>query len=273
MRNFFRVAAVILIAATGVYLYELTGGEVMPAKQTVQAAVKAVAVSKSPPARIKSRRTIDRSRTMPRRPAGLERTIEARGGSDFPIMMPEQLVRDEATAKRHNLRLRMTDDGYTSVLTLAKYDVVIYGTSRAFRKQEALRAEQKAAQTDANAASDPSDEIRKSPATRHLPPIRRDYAMAFEEADDGRGGSLSFGRYGVDYHIEFYCHDDAEGCIDTAEADAFLTAMFADREEKKAEEPRFRINIGIGGSTTHPSDPSTGGENTNPDIAREGQGQ
>lgn len=73
--------------------------------------------------------------------------------------------------------------------------------------------------------------------------------MSFEEADDGRGGSLSFGRYGVDYHIEFYCHKEAGGCIDKAAADAFLADMFAERKAEKEDEPRFRINIGIGIST------------------------
>lgn len=146
MRDFFRIATVILLVAAGVYIYELTGGEIAPANKTVQVAspVKAVPVSKSPPARIKSERTIDRTRPMPRRPAGLERSVEAKGGSDFPIIMPERLVYDDATAKRHNLRLRVSDDGYTSVLTLPDYDVTIYGTSRAFRKPDVVLAEQKA---------------------------------------------------------------------------------------------------------------------------------
>lgn len=263
MRNFFRVATVILLGAAGVYIYELTGGEIAPAKKTVQVTtpVKAVPVSRSPAARIKSERTIDRTRSMPRRPAGLERTVEAKGGSDFPIIMPERLVRDEATAKHHNLRLRVSDDGYTSVLTLADYDVVIYGTSRAFRKQEVLVAEQKAMQAEAG----PMAAMKKDAVTQYLAPVRGDYKAGFEDADDGRGGSLSFGRYGVDYHIEFYCHDGTEGCIDEASAGAFLADMFAVKETKKKEEPRFRIKIGIGGSTGRSTRDEQSEPNTQPE--------
>ncbi len=254
MRDFFRVATVILLVAAGVYIYELTGGEIAPAKKTVQVAspVKAVLVSKSPPARIKSQRTIDRTRTMPRRPASLERMIEAKGGSDFPVIMPARLVRDEATAKRHNLRLRVSDDGYTSALTLPDYDVVIYGTSKAFRKPNVVLAEQKALKAKASSTA----AIGKNSATYFAPPIRRDYVMGFEEADDGRGGSLSFGRYGVDYHIEFYCHDETESCINAGSAGAFLADMFAEKETEKKDEPRFRINIGIG-SSTRKAEPDT----------------
>lgn len=263
MRDFFRVATVILLVAAGVYIYELTGGEIAPAKKTVQVAspVKAVPVSKSPPARIKSQRTIDRTRTMPRRPASLERRIEAKGGSDFPVIMPARLVRDEATAKRHNLRLRVSDDGYTSALTLPDYDVVIYGTSRVFRKPDVVLAEQKALQAKPGSTA----AIGKDSATYFAPPVRRDYVMGFEEADDGRGGSLSFGRYGVDYHIEFYCHDETESCINAGSAGAFLADMFAEKETEKKDEPRFRINIGIGSSTGR----STRDEQSEPNTQRE----
>lgn len=260
MRNFFRVAAVILVSATGVYLYELTGGEIAPVKQTVQAGtpVKAVAVSRSPAARIKADRTIDRSRPMPSRPAALERMIEAKGGSDFPVMIPDYLTKTTAASKRYNVRLRLTDDGYTSVLTLPDYDVVIYGTRSAFRTQGVIRAEAEAMQ----AAPDATTDLKKAPATDQATgqvmsaPIRRDYVMGFEEADDGRGGSLSFGRYGVDYHIEFYCHDETESCINAGSAGAFLADMFAEKETKKKDEPRFRINIGIG-SSTREAEPDT----------------
>ena len=249
MRNFFRVAAVILATAAGVYLYELTGGEIAPVKQTVQAVtpVKAVAVSRSPIPRIKTSRTIDRSRPMPSRPAGLERMIEAKGGSDFPVMIPQKFTQDDAASKRYNVRLRLTDDGYTSVLTLPDYDVVIYGTRSAFRKQDVLRAEAEASLDQQRKATGQTDQ----PA---LTPVRRDYAMNFEEADDGRGGSLSFGRYGVDYHIEFYCHDETEGCINAGSAGAFLADMFA--EKKKKPGPQIRIDIGIG-SSTREAEPDT----------------
>ena len=245
MRNFFRVAAVILFAAAGVYLYELTGGEVVPAKQTVQAVkpARAVAVSKSPPVRIRAQRAIDRSRPLPRRPAGLEGMIEARGGSDFPVLIPPRFMQDAAASKRYDVRLHLTDDGYTSVLTLPDYDVVIYGTRSAFRKPEILRAEAEAMQASAGT------DLKKGPATGQttLPPVRRDYVMRFEDSDDGRGGSLSFGRYGVDYHIEFHCRGDAENCINAASAGVFLADMFAEKAIK--EHPRFKIELKIGGST------------------------
>lgn len=230
MRNFFRVATVILLGAAGVYLYELTGGEIAPApapeKKVVQ---KAVPVSKSPPARIKSHRAIDRSKPMPHRAPGLEKMIEARGGSDFPVLVPEYFTKSDARTKNYNVRLKLSEDGYTSVLTLPDYDVVIYGTRSAFRKHSALQAEK-----EARAAG--QSETRARP----------DYDMTFEDTDDRRGGSLSFGRYGVDYHIEFYCRDDAEGCIDEVAAGAFLTDMLTRRKEEKKDEPRLRIDIGIG---------------------------
>ena len=240
MRNFFRVAAVILIGAIGVSLYELGGGEIMPAPTVELKRPAAVAISKSPPARLKSARTIDRSKPMPQRPAGLARMIEAKGGSDFPVLIPPGLARDEAMVKRNNVRLRLTEDGYTSVLTLPDYDVVIYGTRTAFRKQSVMRSEAETAKAQGAMSA------------------RADYTMSFEDGDDGRGGSLSFGRYGVDYHIEFFCHGAAEACIDEKAAGAFLEGMFKTSERATKKPPKFRIKVGVSGSTTGTSsDPAT----------------
>ncbi len=237
MRNFFRVATLILLGAAGVYIYEMTGGEIVtapaPAPET-KVAEKPVAVSKSPPARIKSTRIIDRSKPMPHRPPGLERMIEAGGGSDFPVLIPPGYVEDDRKIKQHNLKLHLTDDGYTSVMTLGGMDVVIYGTRKAFRKPSVLQAEK-----DARAA-EPVDRTANGAA-----PVRGDYTMSFEDVDDRRGGSLSFGRYGVDYHIEFYCHGDKEGCVDEAAAGAFLTDIFVTKKKKDKDGPRLRIGIGV----------------------------
>lgn len=240
MRNFFWVAAVILIGAIGVSLYELGGGEIMPPPPVEQKRVMAVAVSNSPPARLKSTRTIDRSRSMPGRPAGLARMIEAKGGSDFPVLVPHAFARDEAMVKRNNVRLRLTDDGYTSVLALPDYDVVIYGTRSVYRKPGVVRSEAERADVQG------------------VMPVRTDYTMSFEDGDDGRGGSLSFGRYGVDYHIEFFCHGAAEACINEKAAGVFLAEMFKTNERATKKPPKFRIKIGISGSTTgSSSDPAT----------------
>lgn len=251
MRNFFRVAAIILIGAIGVSLYELGGGEIVLAPPAEHKRVVAVAISKSPPARLKSARTIDRSKPMPGRPAGLAGMIEEKGGSDFPILIPPALAYDEAMVKRSNVRLRLTDDGYTSVLTLPDYDVVIYGTRTAFRKPGVIKREQ-ASETGAALA-------------------RADYTMSFEDGDDGRGGSLSFGRYGVDYHIEFFCHGATEACVDAKAASAFLEDMFKTWERAEKKPPSFRINIGISGSATGAnSDPANTQQNGTP---KRGAGQ
>lgn len=256
MRSFFRLAALVLIGATGVYLYELGGGEIMPAGQMAEAPKRApaVAISKSPPARVKSTRTIDRSRPMPPRPPGLERIIEARGGSDFPVLVPGYFARDEAMTRRYDVRLRLTDDGYTSVLTLPDYDVVIYGTRSAFRKQDVVRAETRASASRQSNQTTPVD-------TPVSAPVRADYTMSFEDGEDGRSGSLSFGRYGVDYHIEFFCRGGAENCIDGAGASAFLAALFAVQEPTRKVEKRaarVRVGIRIGGATSEPdSDPAS----------------
>lgn len=264
MGNFFRVATVILLGAAGVYIYEMTGGEIAPApppdKKVAQktAPVKAVAVSRSPPARIKSRRSVDRSKPMPPRPPGLEKMIEARGGSDFPILIPQYLTKSEAVAKNYNVRLKLSDDGYTSVLTLPDYDVVIYGTRSAFRKPSALQAEEEAS------LSRQADDTGRMDEPIHTP-VRTDYDMTFEDTDDGRGGSLSFGRYGVDYHIEFYCRDAAEGCIDEAAASAFLTRIFAKEKKEEKKKPRLRIEIGVGiGGSDRDDKPDTPQEEPNP---------
>lgn len=263
MGNFFRVAALILIGATGVYLYELGGGTIVPAEAPKRAV--AVAVSKSPPPRLKSTRTIDRSRPMPQRPAGLARMIEAKGGSDFPVLIPHALARDEAMVKRHNVRLRLTDDGYTSVLTMPDYDVVIYGTRSAYRKQATLQAEAEAALNSRTDETGPAGGPLRTP-------VRADYTMSFEDGDDGRGGSISFGRYGVDYHIEFFCHGTAEACIDEKAARTFLKEVFKTKERATRKPPSFRIDIGISGSTTRSTtDPSNNRPQNGPQKRGAGQ--
>lgn len=237
MRNFFRVAALILIGATGVYLYELGGGTIVPAEAPKR--VVAVAVSKSPPPRLKSTRTIDHSRPMPARTSELDRMIAARGGSSFPVLVPSWFVKTQAERKDYDVKLRLTDDGYTSILNAGGFEIVITGTQSAFRTQESLKAEKQATLSATNAD------------LQDLAPIRGDYIAAFEEFDDGRGGAVAFGRYGVDYLVEFYCLEKRpkENCVDVEKAMLFLALM----DEKKAaekEKVRLRFGVRIGGSST-----------------------
>ena len=56
-----------------------------------------------------------------------------------------------------------------------------------------------------------------------------DYMFEFESFDDGRGGSVSFGLYGGDYQVEFYCQSlkgpEQENCISKEKAENFVREL------------------------------------------------
>jgi hypothetical protein len=253
MNSFIRVAALILVLAGGYSAWEVYKGAPLTGERVKTAEVDAgrkarlprpQPVSKSPPHRIRTDRTIDVAAARPPRPDHLERMIAARGGSDFPILIPAAMTANAEIAGSYKVRLKLLDDGYSVVITMADMDVVIYGTRTVFRRESALNRELEDVKKELSAkrattntttntttgaqtgANDPATGTR---TIRVMPRLRADYGQSFEETDDGRGGSISIGRFGVDYHIEFYCHSveaiGGENCIDEARALAFVAMM------------------------------------------------
>lgn len=248
MKSFLRVSALILIFAGAVYGYEFaTQPETPPSRSEHIVASRAeprTPISRTKTPRIRSDRTVNLDEGLPARPAQLERMVSEAGGSDFPILMPLSAVRDKAAADQHKVRMKLTDNGYSAVVVMEDMDVVIYGTRTVFRRKGEVEAELKEVKAEI-------DQIRKSAndttaatgqVTRKLPPmdpktgaplarIRPPYMQPFEEIGEGRGGSLSFGRYGVDYHIEFYCHpvgpdpEAGANCVDETRARAMVAEM------------------------------------------------
>lgn len=250
MKNFLRVATLIFGLAGGVYGYELVTGTPIVApvvKSAIEMPYRMV-VSKSPPHRIRTDRTINTSDARPQRPPQLERMIEARGGSDFPVLLPQRMTKDAGTAEDYEVRLKLLDDGYSAVITTADMDIVIYGTNRVFRRKEAVDKELAEVRQDIEARKTDQATGRQSPndTSSRMPPqdprtgaplarIRPPYTQRFEELGEGKGGSISMGRFGVDYHIEFFCHNSSEtaaNCIDEAGARAFLQEMEEDYDDK-----------------------------------------
>jgi len=121
--------------------------------------------------------------------------IAEQGGSSVPVLLPFEPTQDAEQAAKHEFRLKITGDGYSARLRIDRTDIVIYGTRVVY-----IRGSEEVA---------PSDDIKP-----------------YEDFDDGRGGSISFHRYGADYHVEFYCIDmTAPGtptCIDGARARDFV---------------------------------------------------
>jgi hypothetical protein len=132
----------------------------------------------------------------------LARMVDRRGGSRVPVIAPYDMTKDKTSADYHGLRMRITRNGYTLVVREPGLDIVITGSRTYFTRV-----------VDGTVVSSPHG----------------DYNLAFEEFDDGRGGSISFGRYGADYQIEFYCQGlkgpGQENCITKDKAEAFVATM------------------------------------------------
>lgn len=124
--------------------------------------------------------------------------IDGQGGSTVIVLVPRVMTMDEETAKRYAFKLKIGRDSYTAILRDGETDIVIVGTSTVHPS------------TDDGAGSDADD-----------------YVRPYEEFDDGRGGTISFGYHGYDYQVEFYCRDMSAPatrptCIDAGAARAFV---------------------------------------------------
>jgi hypothetical protein len=247
MKSFVRIAALVLIAAAGMAVYETYLGEPVSfaPQETIRKTVQRVPLSKSPPHRVRTVRTLDLASPRPSQSYHLAEMIKAGGGSDFPILMPPSMTMDPGTAENYNVRLKLLENGYSAVISTPDMDITLYGTSSVFRRQKDFEREIQEIERDIKSklagagtempktspdgttsrANKPSDEI--------VPRLRPNYDKRFEEADDGQGGMISFGRYGADYHVEFYCHRrDEKNCIDENKALAFLALLEGGRYDQ-----------------------------------------
>lgn len=124
--------------------------------------------------------------------------VLAQGGAPIPVLVPFEMTRDRATARRFGFELRITQDGYSALLGDGVLDYVINGTGTSYSRSD-----------------DPEDDQAQDD----------DYMMAYEDFDDGRGGSLSFGFRGADYQVELYClaesPDPRTNCLDAATLEDF----------------------------------------------------
>jgi hypothetical protein len=114
---------------------------------------------------------------------------------DDPLTVPMLLPEIVQTASDRPTPPRVMNDGYVATYHLAKYDVIVNGSNKAYQ---------------AGAAGQPAGD--KS-------------AMKFQTVE--AGAQLTFSRYGADYVIEFECRDaKPEGCITKQEAEAFAETLF-----------------------------------------------
>lgn len=128
--------------------------------------------------------------------------VMAQGGSAIPVLIPFEMTRNATTARKHRFQLKITLDGYTAILGDAVLDYVINGTTRGYSRSDA--------------DADPGHEDDE-------------YMMPYEDFDDGRGGSLSFGFRGGDYQVELYClaeaPDPEANCLVAEEVEAFVYSL------------------------------------------------
>lgn len=121
--------------------------------------------------------------------------IMAQGGTSIAVLVPFEITRDEAAARAHRFRLKLTEDGYSAVMGDAALDTVINGT-----------------------AGDTTPDG-----------LGGDYMQPYEDFDDGRGGSLAFGFRGADYQVEMYClaeaPDPEANCLEAARLEAFVRTI------------------------------------------------
>lgn len=240
MNRFVKVAALILIVAAGVYIYEAVMGPVSTTSPESAVATKKVPpvtpsarepVSFSKTPRERTLRTLDRSLPLPVRPPVLEDLINKQGGSDFPILLPLEVVASLQATEQYALRLKITEHGYTAVMTYPNMDVVITGTRIVFRRKAAFEAEIAEIQAERDRAlkTDPNNPDATTASGPPEPRIREPYTKRFEEAAEGQGGTLSFGRFGADYQVEFYCREDFilkdVNCIDETGARTFVQTL------------------------------------------------
>lgn len=138
--------------------------------------------------------------------------VTAQGGSAIPVLVPWEMTRDAATAHAHRFRLKVAPDGYTALLGDAVLDYVINGTSRGYSR------------SDSEADEEPGEDPRTNQGHEG-----GDYMMPYEDFDDGRGGSLSFGFHGGDYQVELYClaeaPDPEANCLVAEDVEAFVLGL------------------------------------------------
>ncbi len=146
------------------------------------------------------KRVIDVQVTAARQSDYVREMIRKEGGSDVPVLLPYSMSKDEATAQSYQMRLKLRRDDYTIVLHQPQMDIVIIGTSNYFPGQRQIRTDR-----------------------------QEDYMMPYERFTDGEGGAFSFGKFGADYLVEFYCLplDDKKLnlCMDETGARAFVNEM------------------------------------------------
>jgi hypothetical protein len=142
------------------------------------------------------REVVPMAEATPRLSPHMRQMVAAQGGSEVPVLVPYEQTQDKRQAEAHQFRLKITDQGYTARLVIETLDVVIYGTRVVYAQD---------GRQDHTAV---------------------DYIRPYQGFSEENGGSISFGRFGADYHIEFYCLNGRglheAGCIDGQGAREFI---------------------------------------------------
>lgn len=135
--------------------------------------------------------------------------VIARGGSSIPVLVPWEMTRDEEAARTFRFELKISHGGYTALFGDETLDYVINGTSHGYRR------------SDADGDEDPEQDDPGHEGG--------EYMMPYEDFDDGRGGSLSFGFRGADYQVELYClaeaPDPRANCLVAGDVEAFVQGL------------------------------------------------
>jgi hypothetical protein len=114
---------------------------------------------------------------------------------DAPLTVPMLLPEIVQTASDRPTPPHVMSDGYVANYHLAKYDVIVNGSNKAYQA--------------GGQGQQPADKA----------------AMKFQTVEGG--AQLAFSRYGADYLIEFECREmKPEGCITRQEAEAFAESLF-----------------------------------------------
>jgi hypothetical protein len=141
--------------------------------------------------------------------------IKRQGGAALPILVPYDMSADEETAKAHGFKIKLTKNGYTAVMRDGDRDIVINGVSK----------------TPAPWISrfGGGSNRKNTLFLSEMNLLNLDYMRDYEDFDDGRGGSISFGYGSCDYQVEFYCKSfsaSAEvNCIEAIEASEFVVDL------------------------------------------------
>ena len=133
---------------------------------------------------------------LAKRPASVQSVqIQSAGNSGpppVPMLLPSGIVSSQS-ADRPTPPV-VTDDGYFATYHLPKYDAIVNGSNKAYTSGQAAQGNKE--------------------------------DMKFQTGE--ASASLSFGKYGASYTIDFECRevDGGESCITEAEAKEFANSLF-----------------------------------------------